>query len=337
MKACVLYHHDQIENKPLQFEEIPIPQLKPQEVLIEVSVCGICRTDLHVVEGDLPRKPFPIIPGHQVVGRVTQCGEAVSHFKVGERVGVAWLNSTCGQCRFCRKGLENLCEAAEFTGWSRAGGFAEYMSAPADFVYKLPERFSDRQAAPLLCAGIIGFRSLRLTGIPDWQGSRIGLYGFGSAAHVAIQLLRGWGAEVYVLSREQKHLELAQSLGACWVGKGSEAPSVKLDAVIIFAPAGELVVQALQALEKGGSVVCAGIHMSSIPSFSYHHLYGERLIRSVTNNNREDGIAFLEQAEKYAIQTRVNAFPLSAANEALYALKHDGFQGAGVLEVGEAS
>jgi propanol-preferring alcohol dehydrogenase len=336
MKAWVLHYHDLIENKPLKLEEIPRPKPNSQEVLVEVSVCGICRTDLHVVEGELPPRPLPIIPGHQVVGRVKQCGTDVKTFKQGERVGIAWLASTCGRCRFCKRGQENLCEKAEFTGWSRAGGFAEYISAPAAFVYRLPDEFEDLQAAPLLCAGIIGFRSLRLTGIQHWHGSRIGLYGFGSAAHVAIQILKGWGADVYVISRDQKHLDLALSLGASWVGKSNDTPPHKLDAVVIFAPAGELVIKALHDTGKGGHVVCAGIHMSPIPSFPYRDLYDERLIRSVTNNTRQDGIDFLKEATKQKISTKVTPFDFTEANEALIALKHDGFQGAGVLTVKQA-
>jgi propanol-preferring alcohol dehydrogenase len=333
MKACVLHHHDLIENKPLQLEDVPVPQPGSQEVLVKVSVCGICRTDLHVIEGELPTRPLPIIPGHQVVGRIKHCGESVTDFKQNDRVGIAWLSSTCGVCRFCIKNQENLCEKAEFTGWSRAGGFAEYIKAPAAFVYHLPDEFDDQQAAPLLCAGIIGFRSIRLTRIQNWQGVRIGLYGFGAAAHVAIQILKGWGAEVYVISREQKHLDLALSLGATWIGMGNDKPPQKLDAVIIFAPAGELVVKALQETDKGGRVICAGIHMSDIPSFQYHDLYHERLIRSVTNNTRQDGIDFLKEASKQKISTKVTPFDLTQANEALIALKHDGFQGAGILTI----
>lgn len=334
MKACVLHHHDQIENKPLKFEEIPIPEPNTNEVLIEVSVCGICRTDLHVCEGELPPRPLPIVPGHQVVGRIKLCGSAVTGFKKGERVGIAWLALTCGQCRFCKRGQENLCEKAEFTGWTRAGGFAEYIKMDADFVYHLPDEFEDLQAAPLLCAGIIGFRSLRLTGIQKWQGSRLGLYGFGSAAHIIIQILKGWGADVFVVSRDQKHLELAQDLDATWVGKSKDSPPQKLDAAIIFAPAGELVVKALHETDKGGRVVCAGIHMSPIPSFPYRDLYDERLICSVTNNTRQDGIDFLKEASQQKIITKVTSYNLIEANEALIALKHDRLQGAGVLRVG---
>jgi propanol-preferring alcohol dehydrogenase len=333
MKAIVLHQHDLVDNKPLKLEEVAMPQPGPHEVLVEVSVCGICRTDLHVVEGELPQRPLPIIPGHQVVGRIKQCGEFVTDFKPGDRVGIAWLASTCGKCRFCLKGQENLCENAEFTGWSRAGGYAEFVKAHADFVYRLPDEFEDLQAAPLLCSGIIGFRSIRLTGIQNWQGARIGLYGFGAAAHVAIQILKGWGAEIYVISREQRHLELAKSLGAFWVGMGNETPPQKLDTVIIFAPAGELYIKGLHDIDKGGTVVSAGIHMSDIPSFPYSDLYHERVMRSVTNNTRQDGIEFLKEAAKQKITTKVTTFDLSQANEALIALKHDGFQGAGVLVI----
>lgn len=308
------------------------PTPLPNEVLVEIRACGLCRTDLHVIEGDLLAKPLPHIPGHQIVGTIKEIGASVTQFHIGQRVGIAWLRSTCGHCKFCLNHQENLCDFATFNGWSHPGGFAEFITAPAEFTYPLPDHMSDEQVAPLLCAGIIGFRSLRLSGIKNWQGTRVGLYGFGSAAHIAIQLLRSWGAEVYVISRTQKHLNLAKELGAFWVGT-KEVPPKKLDTAIIFAPAGDLVYQALIASDKGASVVCAGIHMSPIPSLPYDILYGERLIRSVTNNTRQDSLDFLQEAQRCGITTNVNLFPLHEANEALYALKYDGFQGSGVLIV----
>jgi propanol-preferring alcohol dehydrogenase len=253
---------------------------------------------------------------------------------VGDRVGIAWLRRTCGVCLFCRRGKENLCERAEFNGWTANGGFAEYVVAPADFVYALPQQFDDSQAAPLLCAGIIGYRSLRLTGIENWDGARLGIYGFGAAGHVVIQVARARGAEVYVCTRDrERHQALAAELGAAWVGDTRDLPPVKLDASIIFAPAGELVPPALQSLEKGGVLVLGGIHLSPIPSFDYSLLYHERSIRSVANNTRADGREFLLEAAKLPVRTHVQPFQLEDANEALMALKHDAIKGAAVLMV----
>jgi propanol-preferring alcohol dehydrogenase len=303
-------------------------------VLINVSACGICRTDLHVVEGDLPTSLLPVIPGHQVVGRVAGIGSAVSGFELGQRVGVAWLNRTCGRCRFCLSGRENLCDYAEFTGWTRNGGYADYIVAPAAFTYLLPEGFGDTDAAPLLCAGIIGYRALRLTGLDErgWNGARLGIYGFGAAGHVCIQIARARGAEVYVATRDrERHQALAMELGAAWVGGATDQPPALLDAAIIFAPAGELVPVALKALDKGGALVLGGIHMSPIPSFEYPLIYGERIIRSVANNTREDGHRFLREAASIPVRTRIQTFALEQANDALIALKHDAIRGAGVL------
>ena len=333
MKACVLNAPAAIETNPLVYTDVEQPRPGPKHVLIKVHVCGICRTDLHVVEGDLALPYLPIIPGHQIVGEIVQCGSAVTMCKVGQRVGIAWLQQTCGTCKFCHKQQENLCEHAEFTGWTVHGGFAEYAVAHELYVYPLPVEFSDAQAAPLLCAGIIGYRSLRLTRITNWSGARVGIYGFGAAGHVTIQLMTAWGADVYVATRDKKHQDLAIELGATWVGGTFSKPPVALDAAIVFAPAGEIVPIALQALEKGGTLVLAGIHMSPIPVLDYQILYGERVIRSVTNNTRQDGEEFLKEATKLGIKTHVVPFPLSSANEALNALKHDGFQGAGLLKI----
>jgi propanol-preferring alcohol dehydrogenase len=314
--------------------EVEAPEPSEGELLLKVNACGVCRTDLHVVEGELPVRRSPVIPGHQVVGRVAALGAGAEGFRVGERVGLAWLNRTCGECRFCRAGRENLCERAEFTGWTRDGGYAEYVAAPAQFAYALPEGFDDVQAAPLLCAGVIGYRALRLTELRAWAGARLGIYGFGAAGHVAIQIARARGADVYVLTRDrERHQALALELGAAWVGGASDEPPVKLDAAIIFAPAGELVPVALHALDRGGALVLGGIHMSDIPTFQYRLLYGERSVRSVANNTREDGREFLEEAARINVRTHVRRFPLSEANEALLALKHDAVRGAGVLVV----
>ena len=301
---------------------------------MRVSACGICRTDLHVVEGELPVRLSPVIPGHQIVGHVAGKGSAVKDFSVGDRVGIAWLNRTCGQCNYCLSARENLCENALFTGWSVDGGYAEYVLAPASFTYRIPDRFEEVQAAPLLCAGIIGYRCLRLTGLTenDWNGARLGLYGFGAAGHISIQLARSRGADVYVCTRDrERHQALAHELGATWVGDAYADPPAKLDTAIIFAPAGELVPTALKALAKGGTLVLGGIHMSPIPSFDYSLIYGERVVRSVANNTRADGQEFLLEAARIPVRTHVQAFPFDQANEALMALKNDAIRGAGVL------
>ena len=303
------------------------------EVLIKVSACGICRTDLHVVEGELDpgRYDLPIIPGHQVVGSVVVATED-SGLQPGQRVGVPWLNATCGKCRFCRSGRENLCEYPEFTGWTKNGGFAEYLTAPAGFVYELPPALSDIDVAPLLCAGIIGYRCLRQCEIENWAGAKLGIYGFGAAGHIAIQIARYRGAEVYVCTRDHdRHQKLAEQLGANWVGGTFEIPPVKLNAAIIFAPAGEIVPAALRALDRDGRLVLGGIHMSPIPEIPYHDIYWERVVRSVANNTRADGREFIEEAVRANIQTHTRVFPLAAANDALLALKHDAIKGAGVL------
>jgi propanol-preferring alcohol dehydrogenase len=329
MKACLLPSPAPVESAPLRFTDVPVPLPAANQVLVRVKVCGVCRTDLHVVEGELPPRKSPVIPGHQIVGTIEKCGARVTGFHEGDRVGVAWLQSTCGVCEFCASGKENLCESAGFTGYTADGGYAEFVAAPQQFLYLLPEKFSDEQAAPLLCAGIIGFRCLRLAEVKRYQ--RIAFYGFGAAAHVAIQVARHWGAEVYACTREAKHQQLARELGAAWAGGATEQPPVPLDSAVIFAPAGELVPAALKALKKGGSLVLGGIHMSAIPPLDYNLLYHERVIRSVANNTREDGDLFLKVAAQIPIRTEVNLFPLAEANRALYALKHDGFRGAAVL------
>jgi propanol-preferring alcohol dehydrogenase len=334
MKACLLRSAAPAETKPLELAEVGTPRPKANELLIKVRACGVCRTDLHVVEGELPARLSPVIPGHQVVGVVHDLGPSVEGFEKGQRVGVAWLNEACGRCRFCTSGRENLCEFAEFTGWTRNGGYAEYIASPSNFVYTLPAGFDDIQAAPLLCAGIIGFRALKLTGLRKWSGARLGLYGFGAAGHVCLQIARTRGATVYVATRDrEKHQALAGELGAVWVGDTFDAPPEKLDAAIIFAPAGEIVPAALAALDKGGTLVLGGIHMSPIPQLDYGLVYGERAIRSVANNTRADGREFLAEAAAIPIMTSVRSFPLDQANEALIALKNDAIKGAAVITV----
>jgi len=323
-----------IETHPLRLADVPIPEPAADEVLIKVQACGVCRTDLHVVEGDLDVRRSPIIPGHQVVGTIECRGANVTDHELGARVGVAWLHRTCGRCSFCTSGRENLCDSPEFTGWTVDGGFAEYIVAPASFTYPLPDGFSDVQAAPLLCAGIIGYRCLRQTGIGDWSGARLGLYGFGAAGHVAIQIAQARGTQVYVCTRDhEKHQALAEELGAAWTGGTMARPPVALDAGIIFAPAGEIVPAALSHLDKGGTLVLGGIHMSPIPEFAYELLYQERVVRSVANNTREDGDAFLREAAEVPVRTHTETFPLESANEALERLKYDGIRGAAVLMV----
>ena len=334
MKAWTLNKPAPVSEYPLHLSERAVPTPANDELLLRVAACGICRTDLHVVEGDLPVRRSPVIPGHQIVGTVAAMGSRVQGFSIGDRVGVAWLNRTCGVCEFCVAGRENLCEQAVFTGWSVDGGYAEYAVAPAAFTYPLPDNFNNLQAAPLLCAGIIGYRCLRLTGLTldEWNGARLGLYGFGAAGHVCIQLARARGAEVYVCTRDQeRHQTLASELGATWVGDTFAQPPVKLDASIVFAPAGEIVPVALKAIRKGGTVVLGGIHMSQIPSFDYSLIYGERLVRSVANNTREDGREFLIEAARIPVQTHIQTFSFEQANEALIALKSDSIRGAGVL------
>ena len=332
MKAMVLNYTSDISGNPLQFQDQPAPVPKSGQVLVKIHVCGVCRTDLHVVEGELPDIPFPLVPGHQAVGTVMQVGSEVTNLTEGDRVGIAWLQGTCGQCEFCTSGRENLCMQAKFTGYQVDGGYAEYAVAPARFAYPIPPIFSDEEAAPLLCAGIIGYRALRLSGIKP--GQRLGLYGFGASAHIAIQIARHWGCQVYVSSLKREHQELAKRLGAVWVGGATEMPPDKLHGSIIFAPAGELVPPALRALNRGGTLALAGIHMSPISSLNYDRdLFGERVIRSVTANTRQDGIDLLREAAAIPIKPHTVRFPLEQANRALQQLKAGSFQGAAVLTI----
>jgi len=330
MKACLLRAPAPVEKNPLDFTDAPNPTPRKGEVLVRVAFCGVCRTDLHVVEGELPPRKSPVIPGHQVVGVIEALGPGAHRFPIGSRVGIPWLHSTDQTCEYCRAGMENLCDHPTFTGYTVDGGYAEYAEAPEEFVYSIPEEFSDEQAAPLLCAGIIGFRSLRLTGIKP--GGRLAFYGFGAAAHVAIQVARHWGVEVFAATRGAKHQKLALQLGAAWADEATAAPPANLDAAIIFAPAGELVPTALKSLKKGGVLVLGGIHMSPIPSFEYNLLYQERVIRSVANNTRQDGEDFLRIAAEIPIHSQVSMFPLREANRALNDLKSDRINGAAVLD-----
>ena len=331
MKACILRSPAPIETNPLECIDVPKPQPGASQVLVRVSACGICRTDLHVIEGELAPRKSPVTPGHQVVGVIEARGDRAKRHPIGTRVGIAWLHSTDGTCEYCKAGKENLCDSTSFTGYTVDGGYAEYALAEESFVYPIPDGFGDLQAAPLLCAGIIGFRSLRLSGIE--RGGRLGLYGFGAAAHVAIQVARHWGAEVYACTRDERHQKLALELGAVWAGGTVDDPPAKLDSAIVFAPAGEIVPAALKALKKGGTLALGGIHMSAIPPLDYSLLYQERIVRSVANNTREDGRDFLRIAAEIPIQTQIEVFPLREANRALNALKNDAIRGAAVLKI----
>ncbi|MEX1157375.1 MAG: zinc-dependent alcohol dehydrogenase family protein [Thermomicrobiales bacterium] len=330
MRAMVLRE----PRKPLQLEMVRRPEPASGQVLIEVRACGICRTDLHVMDGELPHPALPLIPGHQIVGNVVAIGHEVTSLTPGQRIGVPWLGYTCGVCRYCVSGRKNLCDDARFTGYDIDGGFAEYAVADARYCFSIPEGFPDAQAAPLLCAGLIGYRSLRMAGDPD-VASRIGLYGFGAAAHIIVQVARYQGREVYAFTRDDDTAgqDYARLLGAVWSGPSSEPAPVPLDAAIIFAPAGALVPAALRATAKGGIVVCAGIHMSDIPAFPYEILWGERQIRSVANLTRRDGQEFLRLAPEIPIKTDVQRYRLEDANRALDDLRHGRFHGAAVLEI----
>ena len=319
-------------GQPLRLADLPLPTPGAGRVLIRVRACAVCRTDLHVVDGELTRPKLPLVPGHEIVGTVERFGEGVERFKIGDRVGVPWLGWTCGGCLHCQSGHENLCDQAKFTGYTLDGGYAEYTVADQRFCFPIPSSYSDAEAAPLLCAGLIGYRSLVKAG----AGKRLGIYGFGAAAHIVAQVARYQKREIYAFTRpgDEEAKRFALGLGAVWAGGSNESPPVKLDAAIIFAPVGELVPQALSAVDKGGTVVCGGIHMSDIPSFPYSILWEERSICSVANLTRRDGEEFMALAPKVPVQTDVQTFPLEEANEALAKLRSGKIQGAAVLVTG---
>ena len=331
MKAQILQTPKPAEQNPLESADIPVPVPGPDDIRIHVHVCGACRTDLHIAEGELPPKKSPLIPGHQIVGVIDRAGANVKRFTTGDRVGVTWFHSSCGQCDYCKKGLENLCDSAQFTGYDVDGGYAEYTVVPAAYAFPLPEGFPDTQAAPLLCAGVIGYRSLRLSEIRP--GERLGLYGFGASAHVTIQVARHLGCEVYVFTRSTAHREHAAELGAVWTGSAGDDPPALMDSSIIFAPAGEIVPEALRVLKKGGTLAINAVHMSPIPEMAYDRIYFERTVRSIANLTRRDAEELLKLAAEIPLHTDVEIYPLTEANEVLKRMKRSEIRGAAVLEV----
>jgi propanol-preferring alcohol dehydrogenase len=332
MKAILLEKPGPIEQNPLKTEEVPIPEPGPGQVRVRVRACGVCHTDLHQVEGELPMHKSPVIPGHQIVGTVAKIGPNVKQLRVGDRIGMAWLHDTCGSCHHCLNEQENLCESARFTGYDMDGGYAEYTTVHEDFAYPIPGGFPDLSAAPLLCAGIIGYRSLRLSSIKP--GGVLGLYGFGASAHVAIQVARYWNCTVFVFSRGEKHRELGLKLGAEWAGTIDQDPPAKIQSAIIFAPAGDIVPRAMEHLQKGGTVATAGIYMTPIPEIKYDtHLYHEKILRSVANSTRRDGTELLELAAEIPIKTEITTYPLEATQQALLDLKQGNINGAAVLKL----
>ncbi|MGO8719621.1 MAG: zinc-dependent alcohol dehydrogenase family protein [Acidobacteriaceae bacterium] len=328
MKAAALNSTDAVSEHALRIEQLPQPRPNAGQVLLRVRACGVCRTDLHILAGELAPRLKTLIPGHQIVGEIVE--GATPELPAGTRVGVSWMGGVDGTCWYCRHGLENLCDDPTFTGYTVNGGYAEYAVARADFVFPLPEALDDLHVAPLLCAGIIGFRSLRVAGVE--RGERVGLFGFGASAHLAIAVLRAWNCDVYVSTRGASHRRLAESLGAVWVGSETDMPPVKLDRAVTFAPSGDVVIAALSCLRKGGVVAINAIHLDRMPEFNYDKLlWGERQIRSVANMTRADAVDFLEVAAQIKIQTKATAFPLDRVNEALQAIQNDAIDGAAVI------
>jgi propanol-preferring alcohol dehydrogenase len=326
MKAMLLEKQDALENKPLVLSDIPLPEPAESEIRIKVHVCGACRTDLHIVEGELPAHRMPVVPGHQIVGVVDKTGANVSRWKTGERAGVPWLYRTCGSCQFCTSGRENLCDTPQFTGYDADGGFAEYMVVNEEFAYRIPDNYTDLKAAPLLCAGVIGYQAFRATGLE--KCGKLGLFGFGSSAHITIQV-----AVHLVVSRTQKELDLAKKLGAAWTGHIDDDMGAKLDAGIVFAPSGDLLVKALTKLDKGGRIVSAGIYTTPLPGFDYSHIYPEKCLTSIAHTTRDNVRAFLDIASRCSIQTEINQYRLEDVNQALLNIKHSRVSGSTVLVI----
>jgi len=332
MHAYRLFAQDLIENIPLRATEMPIPEPGPGQARIRVKVCGVCHTDLHTVEGDIHPPQLPITPGHQVVGIVDSLAQPSSHgIKIGTRVGIPWLHSACGGCEYCQRGLENLCPNAQFTGFSVDGGYGEMMLADTRYLLTIPERISDEQAAPLLCAGIVGYRALKRAEIEP--GERVGLYGFGASAHLMIQVLNYWGCEVAVYTRSAGHQDHARELGAAWAGEAGQNPGMLLDKAVVFAPSGDIAIRALEAVRAGGTVAINAIHMSDIPSFPYATLWGERTLRSVANATYQDGVELLGLAEKVGLKSTVENYTIENVNRALEDMKYSRFNGEAVLHL----
>lgn len=331
MQAMVLQSPHPIAENPLVLSEVPVPESAPGQIRLRVHVCGVCHTDLHTVEGELDLPKLPLIPGHQIVGRVEQVGDGVTRFQLGDRAGVAWLHSACGKCAFCHRGLENLCPEAQFTGLHVDGGYAQYALAEERFAYPIPERFSDEEASPLLCAGIIGYRALRLSEIKP--GEKLGLYGFGASAHIALQVARHWGCSVFVFTRGEQHRQLATELGAVWTGSAQDTPPVLMDASVTFAPVGWIVPLALRHLRPGGTLAINAIYMTPIPELPYATIYEERTLRSVANFTSQDAKEFLQAAAEIPVKTEVETFALAEANEVLQRLKRSDIRGAAALRM----
>jgi len=326
----VLERQARIATRPLALRDLPDPTPGPNEILVRIAACGVCRTDLHIIEGDLLPHLLPLVPGHQAVGRIAACGTGTVRFREGDRVGIAWLRHTCGRCSFCQAGCENLCDGSRYTGWDAHGGYADYAIVNEEFAYAIPDGFSDAAAAPLLCAGIIGYRALSRSRI--LPGQTLGIFGFGSSAHIVAQIARHRGCEVYVATRDASHRRLAEDIGAAWTGDTFDTPPAVLDGAIVFAPAGEVVPPALRALRKGGTLAVAGIHLSDIPPLAYDTcLFQEKTLTSVASNTRADGGELLREAAAIPLQPRVTTFRLNEANEALLALARDGISGTAVL------
>lgn len=329
MKAIVLEKQQYLEENPLRLKDVPTPEPKDDEIRININICGACRTDLHIVEGELPAHKMPVIIGHQIVGRVDKLGKSVSKWKLGDRVGVPWLYKTCGKCKYCKSGKENLCDNAMFTGYDANGGFAQYTVISQDFAYQLPENYSDLEVAPLLCAGVIGYQAFQATGLKN-EG-RLGLFGFGSSAHIIIQVAIHLGLEVYVVSRTQKELDLAKNLGAKWVGHINDDMETVLDAGIVFAPSGELLVKSLEKLDKGGRIVSAGIYTTPLPGFDYSLIYPEKCLTSIAHTTRQNVSSFLKVASEFKIKTQINKYELKDAQLALLNIKNSKISGSTVL------
>lgn len=332
MRAWQVTHAGPIESHPLHLADVPIPHPGPGQVLLRVRVCGVCHTDLHVAEGDLIPPSYPVTPGHQVVAEVAALGEGVHNLQLGQRVGVPWLHWACGECEFCRRGEENLCPSARFTGLHVPGGFAEWLVAAANFVLPLPTSLNDIEVAPLLCAGIIGYRSLRKADVHP--GERLGLFGFGASAHLVLQVARFWGCDVYVFTRSEAHRQHALALGATWAGRAEDTPPHPLDRAITFAPVGDIIPVALAKLRPGGTLAINAVHLTPIPRLDYGLIYGERTLRSVANATRQDGLEFLHLATQIPIHPTVTVYPFEALNQALDDLKHSRLNGQAVLQVG---